>query len=307
MKVYNVDYNENEEIIANNLSYKITNSYVVTKDLKGNILTEGKSYVIVKLTVSNKTTSNSNLVRDTYRLEDDNDMLIPTFGLENQLSDLGKSYSPMEIKSGSTETLIVAFEVPTESVKKEYIFKIKNFNDGQFGNIESKYKDIIIKPKEIDNKESEIGKYYLPIEVNFDKSILEKSSTTITSFDVDKSFKETYNYCIKDNCSKNTNIIKPGTVGKGEVGVLRIKARTTIDDNVYIKKYVNDIADIITNFGRLEYRVYGKYKKTNITKINNNLSNSEYSYLEVPLELAEANKIEIILTIRGSKYTLVLK
>ena len=143
--------------------------------------------------------------------------------------------------------------------------------------------------------------------VNFDKSILEKSSTTITSFDVDKSFKETYNYCIKDNCSKNTNIIKPGTVGKGEVGVLRIKARTTIDDNVYIKKYVNDIADIITNFGRLEYRVYGKYKKTNITKINNNLSNSEYSYLEVPLELAEANKIEIILTIRGSKYTLVLK
>lgn len=307
MKVYNVDYNENEEIIANNLSYKITNSYIVTKDLKGNILTEGKSYVIVKLTVSNKTTSNSNLVRDTYRLEDDNDMLIPTFGLENKLSDLGKSYSPMEIKSGSTETLIVAFEVPTESVKKEYIFKIKNFNDGQFGNIESKYKDIIIKPKEIDNKESEIGKYYLPIEVNFDKSILEKSSTTITSFDVDKSFKETYNYCIKDNCSKNTNIIKPGTVGKGEVGVLRIKARTTIDDNVYIKKYVNDIADIITNFGRLEYRVYGKYKKTNITKINNNLSNSEYSYLEVPLELAEANKIEIILTIRGSKYTLVLK
>ena len=307
LKVYNVNYNENEEIIANNLSYKITDSYVITKDLSGNTLSEDKSYIIVKLTVNNKTMSSYNLQRETYRLEDNNDILLPTFGLENQLSDLGKSYSPMEIRSGVTETIIVAFEVPTESVKKEYIFKIKNYDDTQFGNIETKYKDIIIKPQELDSKETEIGKYYLPIEVNFNKSMLEESSTTITEFEIDKTFKETYNYCIKDNCSKNTNIIKPGTVGKGEVGVLRIKARTTIDDNVYIKKYVNDIADIITNFGRLEYRVYGKYKKTNITKINNNLSNSEYSYLEVPLELAEANKIEIILTIRGSKYTLVLK
>ncbi len=307
LKVYNVDYNENEEIIANNLSYKITNSYIVTKDLSGNTLSNDKSYIIVKLTVSNKTSTDYNLVRETYRLEDDNEMLIPTFGLENQLSDLGKSYSPMEIRSGVTETLIVAFEVPTESIKKEYIFKIKNYNDAQFGNIETKYKDIIIKPKEIDKKETEIGKYYLPIEVNFNKSMLEESTTTITEFTIDKTFKETYNYCIKETCSKNTNIIKPSTVGKGEVGVLRLKARTTIDDNIYIKKYVKDIADIITSFGKVEYRVYGKYKSAKITKINNKLSNSEYVYLEVPLELEEANKIEIILTIRGAKYTFVLK
>lgn len=307
LKVYNVDYNENEEIIANNLSYKITNSYIITKDLSGNTLSKDKSYVVVKLTVTNKTTWSSNLVRESYRLEDDNDLLIPTFGLENQLSDLGKSYSPMEIKSGVTEILIVAFEVPSGNVKKEYIFKIKNYNDGQFGNIESKYKDIIIKPKDIDSKETEIGKYYLPIEVNFNKSILGETSTTITEYKIDKSFKETYDYCIKNNCSKNTNIIKPSTVGKGEVGVLRIKARTTIDDNIYIKKYINDIADLITNFGKLEYRVYGKYKSTSISKISNKLSNSEYTYLEVPLELEEANKIEIILTIRGLKYTFVLK
>ena len=38
-----------------------------------------------------------------------------------------------------------------------------------------------------------------------------------------------------------------------------------------------------------------------------NLKNDEYSYVEIPSELVEANKIEIILTIRGIKYTLVLK
>lgn len=307
MIVYNVDYNENEEIIANNLSYKITNSYIINKDLKGNIISKDKSYIVVKLTVSNKTTRNSNLRRETYRLENDNDILLPTFGLENQLNDLGKSYSPMELKSGVTETLIVSFEVPNENIKNEYIFKIKNYDDLQFGNIESEYKNIIIKPKEIDNKEVEIGKYYLPINVKLDKSLLENTTILITEFNVEESFKETYDFCIKDVCNKNTNIIKPSTVGKGEVGVIRIKSKSTIDDNIYIKKYLNDIADILSTFGKLEYRVYGKYKKTSISKISNRTTNSEYYYLEVPLELQEANKIEIILTIRGIKYTLVLK
>lgn len=307
MKVYNVDYNENQEIIANNLSYKITNSYIVTKDLSGNILSEDKSYIVVKLIVSNKTTKNSNLTRETYRLENEDDILIPTFGLENQLSDLGKSYSPMELKSGSTETLIVTFEVPTESLKKEYIFKIKNYDDTQFGNIETKYKDIIIKPKEVDNNEEEIGKYYLPINVKLDKSVLESTSISISEYKIDKTFKETYEYCIKKDCNINTNIIKPSTVGKGEVGVLRLKSKTTIDENIHIKKYINDITDIISKFGKLEYRVYGKYKTTSISKISNKTTNSEYYYLEVPLELEEANKIEIILRIRGTKYTLVLK
>lgn len=308
MKVYNVDYNENEEIIANNLSYKITNSYVVSKDLSGKTLSEDKYYIIVKLTVSNKMQYSSNLVRETFRLEDGDNLLIPTFGLEHQLSDLGKSYTPMEIQSGKTETIIVAFEISAKSLKGEYIFKIKNYNDGQFGNIETKYKDIIINPKAIDTKETEIGKYYIPIEASLDKSVLENSKIAITEYDIDNTFKETYKYCIKENeCFDNTNIIKPNTVGKGNIAVLRLKTRTTIDDNIYIKKYIKDAADIISNFGKIEYRVYGKYKSTSVTKINNKLTTSEYIYLEVPYDLSEANKIEIILIIRGLKYTFVLK
>ena len=169
------------------------------------------------------------------------------------------------------------------------------------------FNTIYSKNTEIDNKEVEIGKYYLPINVKLDQSLLENTTILITEFNVEESFKETYDFCIKDVCNKNTNIIKPSTVGKGEVGVIRIKSKSTIDDNIYIKKYLNDIADILSTFGKLEYRVYGKYKKTSISKISNRTTNSEYYYLEVPLELQEANKIEIILTIRGIKYTLVLK
>ena len=65
---------------------------------------------------------------------------------------------------------------------------------------------------------------------------------------------------------------------------MRIKSKATIDDNIYINKYLYDIADILSTFGKLEYRVYGKYKKTSISKISNRTTNSEYYYLEVPLE-----------------------
>lgn len=307
MKVYNVNYNEKEQLVANNLSYKVLSSYIINKDLKGNTLENDKSYVIVKVNVNNKSTSTNNLVRDTFRLENGKDLLVPTFGLEHELSDLGKSYTPMELKPGADETLIVAFEVETSSLKNEYIFKVQNYDSTALGSIDTKYKDIIIKPKNIDTINMDLGKFYLPIEIKFEKSILEGSTTTVTEYNIDSSFKEQYEYCIKDNCSTNVNIIKPSKVGKGDVAVLRLKNKTVIDQNVYISKYVTDLADIIETFAVVEYRAYGKTKQAKLTKIKNKLTTSEYVYLEVPEELENANKIEIILKIRGSKYTMVLK
>ncbi len=53
---------------------------------------------------------------------------------------------------------------------------------------------------------------------------------------------------------------------------------------------------------------YEEEKKQIVKQIEESkLKNDEYSYVEIPSELVEANKIEIILTIRGIKYTLVLK
>lgn len=307
IKIYNVSYNENVEILANNVYYTVMSSYVTDKDINDNVITKDKKYVLIKIKANNKTTTNYNLYRETFRLELNNTMLIPTFGLDNKFIDVGKTYSPFEIKSGETKEFIIVFELDNSVNQSEFILKIKNYDYGNFTTLESEYKDINIVPKYIDHDE-DYGKLYLPIRLNLEETMLGKTNIVLNSYEIATTFKEKYEYCIEENnCMINTYIVKPISTGKGNLSVLKLRGRLDLDEDLYMNKYITNLGDLLSYFGKISYRYRGKYKTASITKIPTKLKTDEYSYVEVPSELAEANKIEIILTIRGIKYTLVLK
>lgn len=307
IKIYNVSYNENVEILANNVYYTVMSSYVTDKDINDNVITKDKKYVLIKIKANNKTTTNYNLYRETFRLELNNTMLIPTFGLDNKFIDVGKTYSPFEIKSGETKEFIIVFELDNSVNQSEFILKIKNYDYGNFTALESEYKDINIVPKYIDHDE-DYGKLYLPIRLNLEETMLGKTNIVLNSYEIATTFKEKYEYCIEENnCMINTYIVKPISTGKGNLSVLKLRGTLDLDEDLYMNKYITNLGDLLSYFGKISYRYRGKYKTASITKIPTKLKTDEYSYVEVPSELAEANKIEIILTIRGIKYTLVLK
>lgn len=307
IKIYNVSYNENVEILANNVYYTVMSSYVTDKDINDNVITKDKKYVLIKIKANNKTTTNYNLYRETFRLELNNTMLIPTFGLDNKFIDVGKTYSPFEIKSGETKEFIIVFELDNSVNQSEFILKIKNYDYGNFTTLESEYKDINIVPKYIDHDE-DYGKLYLPIRLNLEETMLGKTNIVLNAYEIATTFKEKYEYCIEENnCMINTYIVKPISTGKGNLSVLKLRGTLDLDEDLYMNKYITNLGDLLSYFGKISYRYRGKYKTASITKIPTKLKTDEYSYVEVPSELAEANKIEIILTIRGIKYTLVLK
>lgn len=307
IKIYNVSYNENVEILANNVYYTVMSSYVTDKDINDNVITKDKKYVLIKIKANNKTTTNYNLYRETFRLELNNTMLIPTFGLDNKFIDVGKTYSPFEIKSGETKEFIIVFELDNSVNQSEFILKIKNYDYENFTTLESEYKDINIVPKYIDHDE-DYGKLYLPIRLNLEETMLGKTNIVLNSYEIATTFKEKYEYCIEENnCMINTYIVKPISTGKGNLSVLKLRGTLDLDKDLYMNKYITNLGDLLSYFGKISYRYRGKYKTASITKIPTKLKTDEYSYVEVPSELAEANKIEIILTIRGIKYTLVLK
>ncbi len=307
IKIYNVSYNENVEILANNVYYTVMSSYVTDKDINDNVITKDKKYVLIKIKANNKTTTNYNLYRETFRLELNNTMLIPTFGLDNKFIDVGKTYSPFEIKSGETKEFIIVFELDNSVNQSEFILKIKNYDYGNFTTLESEYKDINIVPKYIDHDE-DYGKLYLPIRLNLEETMLGKTNLVLNAYEIATTFKEKYEYCIEENnCMINTYIVKPISTGKGNLSVLKLRGTLDLDEDLYMNKYITNLGDLLSYFGKISYRYRGKYKTASITKIPTKLKTDEYSYVEVPSELAEANKIEIILTIRGIKYTLVLK
>ena len=300
VNVYQETYNENQEIQASYLWYKVKESYKTEADINNVKIKDNKHYVLVNVNVNNKSGVDYKLDRDTFRLQVNKEMLFPSFSIADKFYDIGVVFTPDDIKSGINKDLIVAFEVDNEFNATEYLLKIKNSNG------ESNYKDVIIKPKDI-NIEKDMGSYNLPNTFDLRDSILKNSTLQIDSFDIAEKFKEPYKYTINGEVKDVIYSIMPSDKNKGLVLLLKLKCRMNLDDSTYISKKVKTPADLLSLYGILSYRYQGEWYNTKLNKIDISYDIQDYTYMEIPKDVENANKINLILLIRGVKYTISLK
>lgn len=304
IRVYNVNYNEKQELLAHQLWYTVIESLVTNTNMNGTVIDKDKSYIIVKLKIDNKLSTNQTINRNTFRLELNNDSILPEFTSSDNFLDLGEPFSSFTLKAGEVVERTVIFEVNNSNLQQEYVFKIKNYDGSSFGNLDSQYKDIIVKPKSL-IKSVDTGKYQIPSEIKLTDTVLENSTLLVSDYKVSGMFKEKYDYCLNNKCYKNTYVVKPMSYGNNII--LRIESNITLDKDIYMNKYIKSISDFYKYYGVIKYRAYGVTKEVSANIIQTEYDIDKYSYIEVPKEVENANKIEVILTIRGIKYTLVLK
>ena len=305
INVYSVDYSEHQQVLANSLYYKVTKSYITEKDLKNNIISNGKSYILVEVEIQNKFKTTQSLDRDTFRLVVNDEEITPIFTLSDKFMDMGTPFSPANVPSGEDKNYLVIFEVKNNNAQ-DYVLKIKNFTEHSFTAIESRYKDIIIKPVSID-KEINKGNYVLSAELDFKDTILKDSNMTISSYDVGNRFTEDYQYCIKDVCKDGKYVVTPSMSGKGNISILKLTTTLNFDKSLYMARHIKYPADLLEYYGYFEYRSQGYSKRVNITKMDVKYNKDKTAYLEVPSDMEEADKIDLIINIRGQKYTINLR
>ncbi len=310
LNVYNISYTENQAILASSLKYTVKESYITNSDLNNSIIESGKSFVLVKLNIVNEANIERTLDRDSFILESGKESLSPSFTYDGKFIDLGETFSPTEIKSGTDNDYIVVFQINDEDIKKDYNFKIKNIRTS-IANIDSAYKEILIKPVNLD-KIKDMGNKKIDERVLLDNLIFKSSYFTLSSYDIKEKFTEDWNYCTNSGvCRKNgVYTIMPSTANKSSVNVMKIVSTFEHNDELdpFLKKYINYSSDLIGYYGYLNYNIYGNNKSVKLIKISDSdFSPDNYSYFEVPTELKNANKIDLIILIRGSKYTFNLK
>ena len=210
-------------------------------------------------------------------------------------------YNPGDIQSGEDKEFYVIFEIDEKDLSSEYILKINNTSS-----VDSNYKDILVAPTDL-TKINDKGTLVLPNEISFDDLVLGKSKLSINSYDINDRFKEKYNYCVNDDCNVTTYSIIPESTNKGSLAVLKLKTTLDMDKSVYVNKLIKYPEDLFNYYGFIRYRYMGKYKTVKLDKINTDIFKNEYSYFEIPQEVINSNKIELILLIRGIKYTFILK
>lgn len=304
LRVYNINYNEKQELLAHQLWYTVTESVITNTNMNGVVIDKNKSYVIVKLKIDNKYSTDQTINRNTFKLEVNNDIISPKLTSTDSFLDLGDQFSSFTIRSGEVVEKTIIFEIDNKDIKDEYIFKIKNFDNSSFGSLDSEYKDIIIKPKSL-TKSIDKGKYQIPTEIKFNDTVLDNTVINISNYQISEMFKEKYDYCLDTTCYKNTYVVKPMSYGNNTI--LRIESNLNMDKNVFMNKYIKKASDFYKYYSLIKYRAYGVTKSISTNIIQVDYDNDKYSYIEVPKELENANKIELILTIRGVKYTIVLK
>ena len=304
--VYSVSYKENQSIVANRLTYKINESYVTNTNMQNKIINQGKYYVVVNVTISNRLASDFELTREIFTLVTKERKVYPIFSVGEGFRDLGELYSPGIMKASAENEYIVIFEIEENELMDDYILKIKNYDDNSFGIIETKYKNIIIKPKNI-SENVDKGLYELKSTIKFEDTILKNYEVTINNFEMADRFREKYVKTVDGEKIDSVYVIEPSN-NNGNLSILKIDATLdNIDNEVYMSRFIKKPVDLFDYYGLIRYRYMGNYKTVKLNKIGVKYETDKYSYLEMPNEVLLANKIEFLIVIRGIKYTFNLK
>lgn len=294
--IYNKTFKLNEAFKTNQFIFNFTESYKTKYDYQAKEIK--KNYEMVAIRLNIRTLSNKNLTLKTgnFYLDVNGRKFYPTINYKDRLFDLGTTYINQEITNEFSNYLLT-FEIPENMSNKKMILKFYDTN--------TKIIKINVTPTSL-NDEKQIKEANLGEKLSLSESTLKNSEIVINNYELSSTFALNYNYCIDENsCYESVEYLKPGTNYNIPTMLLKLDGEATKNTNLRLF----DLYDYINDFGTIQYEVNGTLKKVNIgfTKINPKKTTTNDIYIEVPTELQEATKIDIIFNIRKKMYTYHLK
>lgn len=304
--VFKQNYDENETFLAGGLSYTVKESYLTNIDYAGNVISDSNLYLIVRVNVSNVNFSSVDLDIKNYRIMIDNQPFYPVTNKGNYFIDFGDTTIPEEMPSKTQYDVLFIYELDDDYFNGSYTFRIVNNVSALKGEIAASYSDTIIKPKHIEQIET-VGVYSVNKEATFEDSALGKSNLTIKRAIIRDSFKESYKYCISNNCYTATETIAADNIGRAEKTLIRLTLDYYISEESNLYSSVLNAKNLFNNFGSITYISDGKSKTRYLKNVTPNYVTDDTVYLEVPKEVETSVEATINLTIRDKKYVFVLK
>ena len=295
--------NQNEYFSGNNISMKITDSYVVNTDYKGNILNENYYYLLLKIDVKSNYSERA-LDFATLKILIDNYVYTPIIENRDSFFDFGTIYNE-EMIGTNYEKKVLLYKIPKELMNKDIYFSFvdKNSKDeeGNFKNVKVKidYKNLI----GIDS----VNTASLNDTLQLTDSILNDYKIVISAYDIQKKYKLNYNFCISNNCYTSYEYLVPTINTNQDKTILKIMGSIEMESKI---DGVNNLYDFINKFGKLYYTVDGVKKVQNINfsqlQSKKTQQNNIY-YIEVLEEIENASNITLMFTVRNKNYEYILK
>lgn len=307
VSIYNKKINQAVAFSTDAFNMIINRSYVTSEDYKGNILSNGKSLVVLEISIKSRfkeqqlSTVNTQLVIDKKKY-------YPTITYRDEVFDLGPTYQDSMIGKNFEKYLLV-YEIPRSEKNKKMMFMFDNTKDIITSSLERKYIKVELAPKHLDNNQKKETKQ-VGNAINLNDSILKNSTFFINSYAIQKEYKETYQFCpIEGECYASYEYIKPAIVNTYPKTLLKLEVTLNLDKELIVQGLYNPYT-FINYFGTVKYTLNGEEKTQDINfrrvkPIKANQKN--IYYIEILEEIEQAEKVSIYFHIRNRDYEYVLK
>ncbi len=307
-KINTPTYKEGRNFYADGFQFNITNSYLTTLDSNGDVIKDGKKYVVIKFSVINTLESKKAIDLNNIKLSVGGQNIYPVLSKYNSFIDLGIGYKRGTLlETNEGKTYLLAFEMSKNTNVTNPVIKISSAMDASEGDLAASYMNVNLS-LEKSLKTTNIDTFHLGDTINFSESEIKNTKLYITSFDIKDEYEVNYKYCTSSNkCFTGIKPVTGSEISKHAKSVIRVSAKLEKDEAIDMFKRITDVTDFLETFAKVEYTIGGKTLTSEITDITPKNTLNSYKYFEVSENILDSSDVKLAIVIRNKKYTVNLK
>ena len=296
-EIVNKVYRENETVAFGYINFKVNDTYITDIGLNGNKIKDNKKYLILNMTITNRSYQDRNFNYTNIMLNVDNNKISPDITLGNYFKDYGNIYTNNMVKKDSTNSYILVYEIDSKLSTNKCVIEAYNGFDASTGGVGIKNIRIKLNPEIVNNNliTNNINQNTL---INLSNTNLLNSSITIKDYLFTNRFEYTVNDTVRDiyiDISKDYNKT-----------LMVLDYDLELDENSLYMKSKKDFISFFEDFVMIKY-IVNDTQYTSDIKVLNPKNYSEKVVFKINNDILNASSIDVLINVRNVSYKVKLK
>ena len=299
-KIYRMGQNGN----LNNFNYKLKSAYVTEYDYNGKLISKGKKYVVVGMSVKNISSRALPIDRLAVYLSYGNQSAYPMPSLRGSFVDLGQSYINETLSPNNSRDVLFIFEISSKTNYKKFMLKVlKDITTDEDNQAVYNYANFKVKPIKMDKKPVRVERKVNEL-MYLGETVFQDSNIIITKTEILSKYEYQYESCKNDQCKTYFDVIAPADPINEQLLVVSYKLK--MNPNLGIKETMKNDKYFFDKFLKTEYTYSGKTVTKNLTT-NTYPALKNKIFAVVPTASTTSDTFNVLINTRDYRYYLNTK
>ena len=270
------------------INYSVNGAYITAEDFNGNIVKEGKKFIIINLTVQNVTSEDIAINTNKISLQAGNLEFYPTLAYNGKFYDLGVPYAnEQKLISGVDTNVTLTFEVPETTTTRNWTLRIQESIDNNGLKVLVMYRKFKITTKDIDSEDKDTT-FTLGQDIKTNTVNHNMFKMNVQKYDFSDSYEIKYALCSsKMICDLQRKIIS--STRNSTDTMLIMNLNYTMYDDAYFTKTFTTLNEVFSNYVTVIYTVGTKEYQEKCELVTNDIVNN-YIFIKVSRRIKQPKR-----------------